>query len=195
MAHRQSMVPTIMPMLGKVTLEEAFQPPFAMDATGGNISLYVYPEREAEYKSGIVNIKDRVLEARATGVGYSICSLTVPGVQGEADPATAEAFATRSNDWIAEQIKEYPDELGAFGAISMHNPHQAVVEMKRCIKDLGFKGFMVNNWQLTTKANGDRAVILFDGPEYDVFWAALAELDVPLYIHPAAPDPVLNEFL
>jgi 2,3-dihydroxybenzoate decarboxylase len=193
--QRQTMIPKIMPMLGKVALEEAFQPPFAMDATGGNIDLYVFPEREAEYKSGIVNIKDRVLEARATGVGYTICSLTVPGVQGEPDTATAEAFATRSNNWIAEEIKAYPDELGAFGAVSMHNPQQAVVEMTRCVKELGFKGFMVNNWQLTINSNGERKVLLFDGPEYDVFWSALEELDVPLYIHPAAPDPVLNDYL
>src|ERR1700678_3418714 len=135
MAPRPSMVPTTMPLLGKVALEEAFQPPFAMEAaTGPNIGMYVYKEREAEYTSGIVNIQDRVLEARATGVGYTICSLTVPGVQGEIDPATAEDFATRSNNWIAEQIKSNPTELGALGAVSMHNPKQAVVEMTRCIK-------------------------------------------------------------
>ena len=145
-----------MPLLGKVALEEAFQPPFAMEeATGPNISMYVYKEREAEYTSGIVNIKDRVLEARATGVGYTVCSLTVPGVQGETDPATAEAFATRSNNWIAEQIKAYPTELGAFGAVSMHNPKQAAVEMTRCIKELGFCGIMVNNWQQAVKDNGE----------------------------------------
>jgi 2,3-dihydroxybenzoate decarboxylase len=196
MAPRPSMVPTTMPLLGKVTLEEAFQPPFAMEAaTGPNISMYVYKEREAEYTSGIVNIKDRVLEARATGVGYTVCSLTVPGVQGETEPATAEAFATRSNNWIAEQIKAYPTELGAFGAVSMHNPKQAVVEMTRCIKELGFCGIMVNNWQQAVKDNGERTLLLYDGPEYDVFWSALEELDVPLYIHPSAPEAQIKDLL
>lgn len=190
------MVPTIMPMLGKVALEEAFQPPWAMEsAIGSNIGLYVYPEREAEYTSGIGNIQDRVLEARATGVGYSICSLTVPGIQGERNPALAEDFATRSNNWIAEQIKQFPTELGAFGAVSMHNPKQAVVEMTRCIKELGFHGIMVNNWQHAIKANGEETLLLYDGPEYDVFWSALEELDVPLYIHPAGPEGIIKDLL
>jgi 2,3-dihydroxybenzoate decarboxylase len=183
------MIPTGMPLLGKVALEEAFQVPWEMgNATGENIGLFVNQEREAEYSSGIVNIQDRVREARATGVGYSICSLTVPGVQGETDPKKAEAFATKSNDWIYNQIKNNRNELGAFAAVSMHNPKQAVEEMRRAIKELGFNGVMVNNWQQALKPNGERTLLLYDAPEYDVFWAALQELDVPLYIHPASPE-------
>ncbi|RDW83498.1 hypothetical protein BP5796_04989 [Coleophoma crateriformis] len=196
MAPKLSMTPPIMPMLGKVVLEEAFQPPFAMEKhTGTNLGLYVYPEREATYVSGISNIADRVTEARETGVGYTICSLTIPGVQGEADPAAAEEFATNSNNWIAEQIKAYPKELGALGAVSMHNPKQAVVEMTRCIKELGFHGIMVNNWQQAVKPNGESTLILYDGPEYDVFWSALEELDVPLYIHPSGPTGAIKDLL
>ncbi|KAK9428133.1 hypothetical protein V1505DRAFT_377996 [Lipomyces doorenjongii] len=196
MAVRFSMTPAIMPMRGKVVLEEAFQPPWEMDkATGNNIGLYVTPEREPEYESGIVNIQDRVREARATGVGYTICSLTVPGVQGETDPAKAEAFAIKSNDWIYNQIKDNRDELGAFAAVSMHNPQQAVVEMRRAIKELGFHGVMVNNWQHALKPNGERTLLLYDAPEYDVFWAALQELDVPIYIHPASPEAQIYELL
>ena len=164
MAPRPSMVPTVMPMLGKVTLEEAFQPPWKMEeATGSNIGLYVYPEREDDYVSGICNIKDRVMEARAAGVGYSVCSLTVPGVQGETDPKAAEEFATRSNNWTAEQIKAYPTDLGAFGAVSMHNPKQAAIEATRCIKEFGFHGIMVNNWQQAVKTNGEPTYLLYDG--------------------------------
>lgn len=196
MAVRPSMVPKTMPLLGKVTLEEAFQPPFNMEAaTGLNVSMYVNKAREAEYRSGIVNIKDRVMEARATGVGYTVCSLTVPGVQGETDPAKAEEFARKSNDWIAEQIKAYPRELGAFGAVSMHNPKQAAAEATRCIKQLGFCGIMVNNWQQAVNANGERKLILYSGPEYDVFWSTLEELDVPLYIHPSAPEAQIKELI
>lgn len=196
MAPKLSMVPAVKPMQGKVTLEEAIQPPWAMEqATGPNIGLFVYPEREADYIKGVSGVEDRVQRARATGVGYTICSLTIPGVQGEADPASAEAFATRSNNWLAEQIKPYPTELGALGAVSMHNPEQAVVEMTRAIKELGFHGIMVNNWQQATDANGHPTLLLYDGPEYDVFWSALEKLDVPLYIHPQAPEGSMKDLL
>lgn len=184
-----------MPMRGKVTLEEAFQPPWELEKETGNISLFVPPEREAEYASGIVDMRERMRDARQTGVGYSICSLTVPGVQGETDPKVAEAFAIRSNDWIHHQIKDHRDELGAFAAVSMHEPQKAVKEMRRAIKELGFHGVMVNNWQQAVKPDGERTLILYDGPEYDVFWAALQELNVPLYIHPAAPEAQIYDLL
>ena len=196
MAPRPSMVPAPVPLLGKVTMEEAFQPPFNSEAaTGDNVSMYVNKDREAEYRSGIVNIKDRVMEARETGVGYTVCSLTVPGVQGETDPTKAEEFATKSNDWIANEIKAYPSELGAFGAVSMHNPNQAAAEATRCIKELGFCGIMVNNWQQAVNADGERYLIMYDGPEFDVFWSALEELDVPIYIHPSAPEAQIFDLI
>jgi 2,3-dihydroxybenzoate decarboxylase len=95
---------------GKVALEEAFNLPRLETQTHDNMGLYVYPEREAEYHSAISNIEDRIHEARKTGVGYTICSQTVPGVQGERDVKVAEALATESNDWIAKEIAKFPGE-------------------------------------------------------------------------------------
>jgi len=77
---------------GKVALEEAFNLPRLEAQTTENIRLYTNPEREQEYHHGITNIEDRVHEARRTGVGYTICSLTVPGAQGERDVKAAEAL-------------------------------------------------------------------------------------------------------
>lgn len=198
MAPRSTVTPAKMPLLGKVALEEAFQLPRLQheeDVGAKNIGLYINPSRAKEYSSGIVNIEDRLVEARKTGVGYTICSLTIPGVQGERDPQKAEAFATESNDWIYSQIKNHPTELGAFAAISMHNPAQAAQELRRAVTGYGFHGAMVNNWQCAYKDNGKETLLLYDGPEYDVFWSALEELDVPLYIHPSKPEGAIYDLL
>jgi 2,3-dihydroxybenzoate decarboxylase len=195
MSPRPTMTPAKMPLLGKVALEEAFQLPRLEAATSNNIALYVTPEREAIYESGICNIQDRVKDARETGVGYTICSLTVPGVQGEVDPATAEALAIESNNWIYNQIKDNRNELGALAAVSMHNPAEAVKELTRAVKTLGFHGVMVNNWQHAVGVNGEDKLLLYDAPEYDVFWSALEELDVPLYIHPSKPEGKIYDLL
>jgi 2,3-dihydroxybenzoate decarboxylase len=189
------MTPAKMPLLGKVALEEAFQLPRLEAVTNTNTGLYVTPEREAIYHSGICNIQDRVQDARETGVGYTICSLTVPGVQGEANPAKAEALATESNDWIFSQIKDNRNELGALAAVSMHNPTQAVRELTRAVKVLGFHGVLVNNWQHAVDAKGEDKLLLYDGPEYDVFWSALEELDVPLYLHPSKPEGKIYDLI
>lgn len=180
---------------GKVALEEAFNLPRLEKKTQDNMGLYVTPGREAEYHSAVTNIEDRVHEARKTGVGYTICSLTVPGVQGETDVAAAEALATEANDHIANEIKKFPGELGAFAALSMHNPAQAAQELRRYVKEYGFHGALLNNWQQAIDANGEQTVLFYDGPEYDVFWATVQELDVPVYLHPAKPEGKLFEVL
>ena len=77
----------------------------------------------------------------------------------------------------------------------MHNPKQAAEEMRRAVKELGFHGALVNNWQHAYNREGEKALLLYDTREYDIFWAALQELDVPLYIHRALPPAQLGELL
>ncbi|KAK9482644.1 hypothetical protein V1527DRAFT_485556 [Lipomyces starkeyi] len=183
MAARFSMTPAIMPMRGKVVLEEAFQPPWEMDkATDNNIGLYVTPEREPEYESGIVNIQDRVRE-RVLATPFVLSLFPV-----------CRATRKLRRQKLSPSIPMIGSD-GAFAAVSMHNPRQAVLEMRRAIKELGLHGVMVNNWQHALKPNGERTLLLYDAPEYDVFWAALQELDVPLHIHPAAPEAQIYELL
>lgn len=180
---------------GKVALEEAFNLPRLEAETKANMSLYVMPQREEEYHSAVTNIEDRVHEARKTGVGYTICSLTVPGVQGERDPKKAEALATESNDWIAKETKKFPGELGAFAALSMHDPKQAAKELRRCVTEYGFHGVLFNNWQQAVDSHGEPTIIFYDGDEYDPFWATVQELNVPVYLHPAKPEGKLFDLL
>ena len=181
-------------MLGKVALEEAFNlPRIAKDSAGTNSALYVRPDRVAEYDSGIVDISERVKRADNTGVGYTICSHTVPGVQGERDQLKAEKLATEVNDWIADQIKDRRNKLGAFAALSMHDPKQAGQELHRCVTKYGFHGALLNNWQLASSATGGETILFYDQPQYDSFWSVVQELNVPVYIHPSAPQGVLYD--
>ena len=183
-------------MLGKVALEEAFNlPRIAEVSASTNSALYVRPDRVKEYDVGIVDISERVKHADDTGVGYTICSHTVPGVQGERDPHNAEKLATEVNDWIADQIKDHRNKLGAFAALSMHNPKQAAQELHRCVKQYGFHGALLNNWQLSSSGTGEDTILFYDQPQYDAFWSVVQELDVPIYIHPSAPQGVLYDML
>ncbi|KAL8719543.1 MAG: hypothetical protein Q9225_003464 [Loekoesia sp. 1 TL-2023] len=164
---------------GKIALEKAFNLPRLEKRTQANIGLYVMPGRGAEYYSAVTNIEDRVHEARKTGVGYTVCSLNVP-----------------ANDHIANEIKKFPRELGAFATLSMYNPAQAAQELRRCVNEYGFHGALLNNWQQAISANnGEQTVLLYDGEEYDIFWATVQELDVPVYLHPAKPEGKLFELL
>ena len=68
----------------------------------------------------------------------------------------------------------------------MQDPDLAARELERCVKDLGFKGCMVNGFQQVGDAEN---VKYYDLPEYRSFWATVSELDVPFYLHPRMQIP------
>jgi predicted TIM-barrel fold metal-dependent hydrolase len=74
----------------------------------------------------------------------------------------------------------------------MLRPAEAAKELRRAVKELGLVGAIVNDWQ----ASGDdgNGIILYDTPDFDPFWEAVQELDVPVYFHPKVVT-VITEFL
>jgi 2,3-dihydroxybenzoate decarboxylase len=117
--------------------------------------------------------------------------MTAPGIQDFTDPKEAADNAVRANDWLYEQIKQNPKRFGGFAALSMHDPKTAADELRRCVKDYGFLGSLVNDNQRTESDTP----IFYDTPEWDVFWQTCVELDVPFYLHPIAPKGVIFEKL
>lgn len=173
-------------MLGKVSLEEAYELPAEADSSRAQAALYIAPNDLERYLRQIKSTTDERLRiSDEHGIGYTIVSLTVPGIQGLTDKDEAEKHATKVNDYIYDQIKDHRNKLGAFAALSMHDPKQAGEELRRCVQDLGFHGALLNDFQ---HAGADGETFLFyDQEPYDEFWKVVCELDVPIYIHPAAP--------
>ncbi|POS81526.1 2,3-dihydroxybenzoate decarboxylase [Diaporthe helianthi] len=181
-------------MRGKIALEEAYEMAGMEAKSQREAALYIAKDYRTRYMRQISDINnERVQLADDHGIGYTIVSLTVPGIQGISDKAEAERRATEVNNWVAEQIKSKPDKLGAFACLSMHDPVQAGKELTRCVKELGFHGALLCDFQHAGK-NGEE-YLFYDQPQYDAFWKVLTELDVPLYIHPAAPADVVFDKL
>ncbi|OAQ66082.1 amidohydrolase family protein [Pochonia chlamydosporia 170] len=171
-------------MHGKVALEEAFALPRLHEKTRWWASLFaVNPDQHAAEMTDITDIRIKYMDKH--GVGYTILSYTAPGVQDIWDPKEAQDMAVEINDYVAGAIKSHPDRFGAFATLSMHNPQEAADELKRCVTKYGFKGALVNDTQ-RAGADGDD-MVFYDGPEWDVFWSTVTELDVPFYLHPRNP--------
>ena len=173
-------------MLGKVSFEEAFELPEKADVSREQAALYIAPQDLDRYLRQVKSLTgERIEVSDKHGIGYTIVSLTVPGIQGITDKATAEKEARHFNDYVYNRIKEHRNKLGAFAALSMHDPAQAGAELRRVVTQLGFHGALLNDVQ---HAGPDGETYLFyDDPAYDAFWAVAQELDVPIYLHPAAP--------
>ncbi|UKZ94611.1 uncharacterized protein TrAFT101_009471 [Trichoderma asperellum] len=181
-------------MLGKIVLEEAYERAGREEFSRQLTKEYMAPAGRELYMRRIHDIKgERLRLSDAHGIGYTILSQTVPGIQGITDPIEAAKEATLTNNWLANEIKGHRDRLGAFASLSMHDPTQAGQELRRCVLELGFHGALLNDFQ---HAGPDGATYLFyDQPHYDAFWKVVEELDVPIYIHPTAPSDVVREKL
>ena len=122
----------------------------------------------------------RLFEMDATETEISVLSLATPGVQGVADASAAASLAREWNDYLAEAVVDHTDRLKVFAALPMRDPQIAAEELSRCVNDLGFVGALINGYDDA----GGLEPLYYDTPEYLPFWRAVAELGVPVYVHP-----------
>ncbi|HUH87607.1 MAG TPA: amidohydrolase family protein [Pusillimonas sp.] len=164
-----------MSRIRKIAFEEHFTAVGFGDYSKSFVSQ-IDPEVAAELGRRLADFDDeRLKEMDAAGIDYVILSQTGPGVQVEKDTAVAIARAKENNDFLAQQIARNPTRYGGFATLPMQDPQAAADELERAVKELGFKGALVNG-----HTNG----VYYDGPEYDVFWERVQALDVPFYLHP-----------
>lgn len=118
----------------------------------------------------------RLDDMAAGNVQYIILSQSAPGMQAEPDVALAQRHASENNDFLAQRVARRPDRYGGFAHLSMHDPKQAADELERTVRQLGFKGALIN---------GHTCGRYYDDPAFDVFWERAEALDAPIYLHPA----------
>ncbi len=140
-----------------------------------------------DFTRQILDLEDeRLGKMDETGIEFAILSLNAPGIQGILDTNEAIEVSKKANDTMADAVSKHPKRYGGFAALPMQDPDAAAKELTRCVKELGFKGAMVNGF--TQKDTPDSA-IYYDIPEYRSFWATVQELDVPFYLHPRMQIP------
>jgi len=168
-------------MQGKIGLEEHFAIPETLQDSAGFVPADYWRELSAR----LLDIQERRLrEMDDNGMAMMLLSLNAPAVQAIPDRAKATEIARRANDFLAGQVAKRPDRFQGFAALALQNADEATRELERCVRDLGFKGALVNGFsQVDTPDN----VVYLDDPRYAGFWAKVEELDVPFYLHPRNP--------
>lgn len=79
------------------------------------------------------------------------------------------------NDGIAQAVAQHPDRLVGMGMVPLQNTQMAIMEMRRCVRELGFRGI-----EISTNVNGRE--LADEG--FRPFFAAAEELGVVLFLHP-----------
>jgi 2,3-dihydroxybenzoate decarboxylase len=170
-------------MQGKIALEEHFAiGDTLMDSRG------YFPDRTwEEVKGRILDIHDRRLrEMDRHGIELTILSLNAPAVQAIPEPRRAAEIARKANDYLAEQVRKRPNRFQGLAALAMQDPDGAARELERCVRELGFRGALVNGF---SQLNEPDNAVYYDLPQYRPFWATVERLDVPFYLHPRNPLP------
>ncbi len=167
-------------MKDKIALEEHFATP-ALERYITN------PGWGAQEFRGVLDrlddIEERLREMDQLGIEIMVLSMGSDGVQALAEPSEARALARAANDALAEIVAAHPDRLAGFAAVAMQDPDGAAEEAERSVRELGFKGVLVNGYSDMPDGSG----AYYDAPEYGPFWERIVELDVPFYLHPRNP--------
>jgi aminocarboxymuconate-semialdehyde decarboxylase len=79
------------------------------------------------------------------------------------------------NDEIARLVKEHPDRFSGIATLPMQAPEKAADELRRAMRKLGLHGAMIGS-----NIGGKN----LDDPSFEPLWAAAAELDAFMMIHP-----------
>lgn len=140
-----------------------------------------------EFSEEILDLGERRLAYMdRAGIELALLSLNAPAAQAILDTEEAITVTQKANDRMARAAAEHPDRYAALAALPMQDPKAAGDELIRCINELGFRGALVNGF---TQRDVPDSAIYYDIPEYRDFWAVVADLDVPFYLHPRMQIP------
>jgi predicted TIM-barrel fold metal-dependent hydrolase len=171
-------------MQGKIALEEHWAIPETLQDSAGFVPGIYWDELQHR----LLDVHDRRLTLMDEhGIETMILSLNAPAVQAIPQRRRAIEVARRANDVLAEQCAKRSDRFRAFAALPLQDPDAAAQELQRCVTDLGFVGALVNGFSQDDQHGNGQEPLYYDLPEYRPFWAEVARLDVPFYLHPRNP--------
>ena len=125
----------------------------------------------------------RIADMDAAGIDMQVLSVSANTVD-KLDAADAGGLARDANDRMAAAVRAHPDRFAAFATLAMQEPDKAAGEFERCVRQLGFKGVMING-----TADGQ----FLDHPRFTPIFEVAQELDVPVYLHPAPPPKAVMD--
>jgi predicted TIM-barrel fold metal-dependent hydrolase len=129
--------------------------------------------------------EERIRDMDAAGIDVQVLSHAQPAAQVLPGDAGVTA-ARRANDYLAAAVAAYPSRLAGFATLPTASPEAAADELSRTVGDLGFVGGLVNS---TIGTNG----LFLDDASFAPLLSRFESLDVPLYLHPAPPPPLVRE--
>jgi aminocarboxymuconate-semialdehyde decarboxylase len=93
------------------------------------------------------------------------------------EPGLGVELSRMVNERLAEIVGRWPDRFVALGTVPLQDVELAVIELERCVKQLGLRGVEINP-NVAGKDLTDPSLNL------DRFFAKARELDIVIFMHP-----------
>jgi predicted TIM-barrel fold metal-dependent hydrolase len=150
--------------------------------------LALFPGREGKRVSDVEKrLLDmgelRLREMDEAGIDIQVLSHGAPGTQ-KLDAETSVRMSRQTNDRLAAFVTANPKRFSALCLLPTPDPAAAAEELERAVTRLTMKGAMIHG--LT---NGK----FIDEKNFWPIFERAEALDVPIYIHPAFPSPVVTD--
>lgn len=101
-----------------------------------------------------------------------------------ADADLARKIVLAHNEGLAKWVAAHPDRFVAMASVALQHPELAAEQLQDGVKRLGLRGASIGG-----HVNGEDLSL----PKFDPFWAKAAELDVPVFMHPAGSENIVKE--
>lgn len=153
-----------------------------------------YLSRDRPYGSGVAldkmevalsDTENRVKQLDEAGITVQVLSYPMAGAD-LLPPRKASRWAKDTNDQIARRISLRPGRYAGFAHLPLTDPDASADELERTVRGLGFKGALVSG------ATDGRYL---DHESFEPLLDRAENLDVPIYLHPAASPKPARETL
>ncbi|MCK9922330.1 amidohydrolase [Frankia sp. AgPm24] len=144
-------------------------------ATLGPSSLRLNLQQMGDIATKLTDLEPRLSAMDAARVDIQAVS-AVPLPHAWADRDLAARIVAASNASVAAFCAKDPARLVPIGTVSLQYPDLAVGQLRSAVVDQGMRGV-----QISTSAGPGREL---DDPSLAQFWAAAAQLDTAVLIHP-----------
>ena len=122
------------------------------------------------------NPRERLKVMDAEGIDVAVLYPSLWLLYGDLiEPKLAAAACRAYNNWMADFCKESPSRLYAVAPMPLQDVDEAVREMRRVVRELGFKAVFVRPNPFAGRRLND--------PAYERFWQTAQELNVAVAVH------------
>ena len=129
----------------------------------------------------LTDIDLTILDMESARLSHRLCCTASWLTCYWAEPSLGRTITRATNETMARDVAKHPTRLLGLASLPLQDVEGAIAELTYATATLGMVGVA-----LGTNVNG----VYFDHPQFEPLFAAIQELNVPIFFH---PDEVLGE--